>query len=347
MDSLTQIVLGSGVASAVIGRQIGRRAVAWGALCGTLPDLDVLVRFVDPVAQFTYHRSASHSLLVLTALTPLLVWLARRVHGPQLASRGRWFLALWLALITHPLLDALTVYGTQLWWPLTDYPVSIASVFIIDPLYTLPLLAAMVLVWRQRGSAASVRWNNVALAVSSLYLLWGGGAKLWTEHRVQADLVHQQVQAERVLTVPAAFTTLLWRVVVIDGDRFREGFYSLVDGDAAPHWGPWQPRHAELLAPLAGHWPVARLQSFTHGYYAAAVDGAGRVSISDLRMGQQGQYFFSFVVGQQAADGSVSALPTQRAARDTGGRALGWQWQRLWDAATPWPETNAQATDLY
>ncbi|MCB1809635.1 MAG: metal-dependent hydrolase, partial [Candidatus Competibacteraceae bacterium] len=70
MDSLTQVTLGAAVGTAVLGRRIGYRAALWGGICGTLPDLDVFVPFGDPVADFTYHRSFSHSLLVLTALTP-------------------------------------------------------------------------------------------------------------------------------------------------------------------------------------------------------------------------------------------------------------------------------------
>ena len=69
MDSVTQIVLGSAVGHAVLGRQAGRRAALWGAVCGTLPDLDVLVPLADPVAAFTYHRSASHSLIILTPVS--------------------------------------------------------------------------------------------------------------------------------------------------------------------------------------------------------------------------------------------------------------------------------------
>ena len=50
---------------------------------------------------------------------------------------------------THVLLDCFTVYGTQALWPLPLPPVGWATIFIIDPLYTLPLaggvLAALLL----------------------------------------------------------------------------------------------------------------------------------------------------------------------------------------------------------
>ena len=65
MDSLTQITLGAALGEAVLGRQVGRKAMLYGAVCGTLPDLDVLLKFGDPVMDFTFHRSFSHSIFVL------------------------------------------------------------------------------------------------------------------------------------------------------------------------------------------------------------------------------------------------------------------------------------------
>ncbi len=90
MDSLTQLTLGAAVGEAVLGRQVGHRAALWGALLGTLPDLDVLVPLGDAVRDFTYHRGASHSLFVPAALTPLVVWLILKIHPQIRPLRGRW-----------------------------------------------------------------------------------------------------------------------------------------------------------------------------------------------------------------------------------------------------------------
>ena len=50
MDSLTQFALGAGIGVAVLGRRIGpRRAAIAGGLLGSVPDLDVLYPFDDPV----------------------------------------------------------------------------------------------------------------------------------------------------------------------------------------------------------------------------------------------------------------------------------------------------------
>ena len=57
MDSLSQIVLGAAVGEAALGKKVGNRAILWGAIAGTLPDMDVLLRFfVDEITATQWHR---------------------------------------------------------------------------------------------------------------------------------------------------------------------------------------------------------------------------------------------------------------------------------------------------
>ena len=123
MDSLSQIVLGGAVAALIAPAAHRRAALLAGAALGTLPDLDSLpiaLFSANPVTLMTVHRSFSHSLFVLPLVGWLIWWLFKRFgNGRVAASPARWFWAIQLALVTHPLLDAFTVYGTQLWWPLT------------------------------------------------------------------------------------------------------------------------------------------------------------------------------------------------------------------------------------
>src|SRR5690606_41002175 len=128
MDSITQILLGASVAAAAVPAGHRRAALAAGAALGTLPDLDSLPLLLltdDPVALMTLHRGASHSLLVLPFVGWAIWWFFRRRGGRVAEAPRRWFWAIQLALVTHPLLDALTVYGTQLLWPLTVRPTKI------------------------------------------------------------------------------------------------------------------------------------------------------------------------------------------------------------------------------
>ncbi|MGB3392755.1 MAG: metal-dependent hydrolase, partial [Stenotrophomonas sp.] len=154
MDSLSQIVLGGAVAAVIAPAGQRRAALLAGAALGTLPDLDglLIAAFTgDPISLMTVHRSFSHSLFVLPLLGTLVWWLYRRFgHGRVASAPVRWWWATVLALVTHPLLDAFTVYGTQLWWPLMPHPVMWSSVFIIDPLYTVWLALACAVAWLAR-----------------------------------------------------------------------------------------------------------------------------------------------------------------------------------------------------
>lgn len=333
MDTITQITLGAAVGEAVIGRQIGRRALLWGAVCGLAPDLDVLIPFDDAVKAFTYHRGASHSLFVLALLTPFAAWLATRLHKDTKQYAVRWHLMIYAVFATHVLLDCFTVYGTQIFWPLKMPPVMWSSVFIIDPAYTVPLaigvLAALLV---KRNPVRAYRINMVCLVLSSVYLLWSVGAKLHVSAIVRSSLEQQQISYEQYLTTPAPFTTLLWRVLVIDKNGYYEGFYSLPGASETIRFTHY-PSNRDLIADLDHHWPVKRLQWFTQGFYG--VEKRGRdIIMSDLRMGLEPAYVFSFKVAR-TGNPHPQPLKAERAPQRRSMEQLKDIWRRLWDHNSP------------
>lgn len=304
MDSLSQLALGAAVGVAVMGRRTAVwKAAAWGALCGTLPDLDAFVDHGDAVSNMTYHRAESHALFWLTLASPVLAWVITRVQRER-ALFPRWWLAVWLALVTHPLLDWTTIYGTQLALPFTDHPYGLGSMFIIDPLYTLPLLAGVVVVLVRRH--AGLRWNLAGLALSTAYLGWSFAAQLWVHADAVAALRQQGLRVERVLVTPTPFNTVLWRIVVMDGDRYFEGFRSLLDHGNKITFDAFA-SGAELRAELEGVPAMQRMARFTHGFYKLSVTD-GRFRITDLRMGQEPDYAFSFAIAQRDAQGAIAPL---------------------------------------
>src|SRR3546814_714503 len=220
MDSLTQAVLGAGIQGAMLGRYHGRKALAAGALLATLPDLDVLIDYGDPVSGMINHRGFSHSVFILTALALALTALLRHWRPSPHYGAGRLFLTLWLVLITHPLLDAFTSYGTQLWWPLRPTPTSWSSIFIIDPFFTLPLfatVAAAFIVGLSAKARSALCW---ALGWCAAYLTLSLGAKSAVETPVRQALDHQGIAVNAMFSTPEPFNILLRRVVAkVDNDK--------------------------------------------------------------------------------------------------------------------------------
>ena len=331
MDSLTQLALGAAVGEAVLGRKVGRKAALWGAVLGTLPDLDVFIPLGGPVRDFTYHRSFSHSIFVLTLLTPVLVWLIPKLHPDDSEHRSLWFWLVWLCFMTHILLDCLTVYGTQIFWPFWSYPVGLGSIFIIDPFYTLPLLIGVICTLimtrqHQRGHLL----NQVALGLSSLYLLWSIAAQAYVTAAVEKSLAAQSVSYEKLLVSAGPFYTLLWRIVGMQaGGDYVEGYYSLVDGEQTVTISRHKSQ-TQLLQPLFGHWPVERLRWFSKDFFKVWQQG-DEVILTDLRMGAEPSYVFSFVVGKSASQPMAISPRQLEPNRDFS--LLKKIWRRLWSTS--------------
>jgi len=293
LDSLTQVVLGASVAAVCVPQVAKRKAAVIGAVLGTLPDLDVLINYGDAVANFTYHRGFSHSLFVLFPFAILLWALLKKTYQPVKDAPMPWFFAITLALITHPLLDAHTAYGTQLFWPMTSPPISWSTIFIIDPLYTLPLLIGTLLILIKPDKTWASRTLISGIVISTGYLAWTWSAKLAVDNHVQASLENP---ASAIFSTPTAFNSLLWRVVVLHDDHYQQGFYSLLQPAKPIQFESFDLNKA-LLNQTQNLAAVQRLTWFTHGFIKTTIID-DHVVISDLRMGTEGNYVFSHAVAK-------------------------------------------------
>jgi len=337
MDSVSQFVLGSAVVAATLGRRsTARRAVLLGGLVATLPDLDVLWDQGDAVQNMVRHRAESHALFWQTLAAPLLAWLIARLPGER-ANFPRWCVAVWLALVTHALLDALTIYGTRLWLPFCDAPVAVGCLFVIDPLYTLPLLVGMLALWFGRDRERALRWNRRGLCLSTGYALWAFALQQMARAAMLAALSTEGIAPEQLVVTPAPLQTVLWRGIAIDGGQACELFWSPFDRKAMPS-GRIERNHELLqLADRRELVAVRELVRFSGGCCKAERED-DVLLVTDLRMGQEPRYVFRFRVGQWR-DGELHELvPTVRAgSRIEVGDGLRWLWRRMWGEPVPPP----------
>ncbi|PHQ25273.1 hydrolase [Marinobacter guineae] len=321
MDSITQAALGATLAGAVAGKTLGRSALLTGALLGTLPDLDVVIDYGTAVANFTQHRGFSHSLFVLAPLATILAWLLWR-WKPQLSFQ-RWLALTGLILITHPLLDAFTTYGTQLFWPV-GRPVAINSIFIIDPLYTLPLLAGCIAFLMRPPAKTAIL---AGLALSTLYLGWSVAAQQIITQRVQPALAEAGLASPDLMVQPMPFNTLLWRATAIEGDQRVEIVTGFLDG-GAPLNLQYFPRRRDL-ARAVEHLPEAqRLEWFTGGFLAYSQSG-GRIMATDIRLGIPGAHPFTFVLATENGSNIEPTASFRTPRPDVNTEALGLLWSRM------------------
>jgi len=287
------------------------------------------------------HRGFSHSLFVLTAVAFFLGWLAKRfkLHKDG-EGYGKLLLTIWLILITHPLLDAFTSYGTQLWWPLRPTPASWSSVFIIDPFYTVPLLAGVLIALLVGPRPPMSRVLGGLLAIGGCYLLASQAAKHWAENRVHEMLAEQGRRPVAMFSVPQPFNIVLWRVVarMEDGD-YIEAVTGMLD-DRQPEFIEFPSNH-RLGASLQPREDLEGLRWFT-GDWLRYDDIGGQLVVSDLRMGiGTGHYSFRFLIGERDSEtGQWTAVTPDYwqsgpASRDMA--ALKTTLKRVWETGSPLP----------
>jgi inner membrane protein len=327
MDSVSQLALGAAVGVGVMGRRTAVwKAALWGGIAGTLPDLDVFIDHGDALRNMTLHRGASHAVFWLTLVSPLMAALPAVLHR-QREHFGPWWLAMWLALVTHPLLDTMTVYGTHLLLPFQARPLGVGSIYIIDPFYTVPLLVGLGVVLARRDWRG-LRWNKLGIALSTAYLVWSVIAQWHVRGIAQEALATRGTPPGRLLVTPTAFNTVLWRIVAMREDgSYEEGFYSLFDGGRSLRLARYE-GSPQLRENLRGMEAVQRLASFSHGFYKLHQRG-DRAWVTDLRMGQEPHYIFSFLVARREGGAWVAVVPQLQGSRGDVRRTLAWLWQRL------------------
>lgn len=286
MDSVTQACVGAVVGEIAFGRELGWRAAAWGAVCGSLPDLDILAMPVlDDLTRWRWHRGWSHALpglLLCSGIgTVLLCW----------RTTLTWQRVLPVALIcvaVNILLDCLNVYGTQLYAPFSDQRVMWNLLFIIDPLFTVPLILGLI------AARCAARWQPVwrqrliigAVCVSVAYLTWAVINKIRVTSTFADVLALHDIMPDRWITTPTPLNTMYWRMLAeVDGAYVIA--YATVGDVAALVPVAHVPRQAALLDE---HRDNPHLQEFfwsSCGYWCVREDAEHGLLLIDLRFGDR------------------------------------------------------------
>jgi inner membrane protein len=290
VDTITQGLLGAVIAEAGFRRELGGRAVAWGAFCAVAPDFDIAAGLAGEWESLVHHRGISHSWLAETAAAPLLGLFAWRVVGRRRGRWWQWALLSWWTLVTHPALDVCTAYGTQLFAPLTRHRYAIDAISIVDLAYTLPLLVATLWAWRGTDARRRRRVAIGALIVSTAYLGFGWVQSQRALARAEADLAARGFEPAETRALPTLGNVFVFRVAARDGDgRYRVAMLSL----SAPRPLEW---HAaadddDPLVRVARRSERGRIfRWFTMGYAWSELRRGDRgfsVRMSDLRYGSR------------------------------------------------------------
>lgn len=285
MDSLTQIVLGAAVGEAVAGKKMGNRAPFWGAIAGTIPDLDVFLRnFYHPIDAALVHRGFSHSILFAVLFSPVFGWLCYRLYKRK-NEYQLWVKLFFWGIITHPMLDIFTNYGTSFFYPF-DVRVTFNTVFVIDPLYTVPFgLLLLIVLFLKRDNPLRRKLNKIGIIYSCLYLLWGVMVKLYILNQSDQYFKSAGIKAENTMVTPMPLTSFYWMMLTETDSNYYIGYKSLFY-EMDPSQIDTFPKNHKLLAALK--WPDKNytpiLKHISNGYYSMAQNNDSCI-FYDLRFG--------------------------------------------------------------
>ncbi|UZR92316.1 metal-dependent hydrolase [Chondrinema litorale] len=286
MDSLTQIVLGAAVGEAVCGKKIGNKAMLWGAIAGTIPDLDVLLSpFQDLVQYLSNHRAFTHSFTFAILFSPLFAWLMTKAFPNSKANYSDWLWLYFLGFVTHALLDTFTTWGTQLFYPFNNYGFALYNIFVIDPFYTVPfLLFLLIAAFYKRDNPKRKLFNNLGLIISSLYL-FVSLINQYIASKVFEDALHKQnIAYTDYINKATPLNIILWSLTTKTEDGYYFAYYSLFD-DTDEVKFDFYPANHHLLDNYKDHPKVKRLLEITKGYYTVEKSD-NEFIIRDLRFGQ-------------------------------------------------------------
>jgi len=234
MDPLTHALSGAVLVQTLPRAVRPRWMWLWGALVAASPDLD-LIGVRDPVTYIELHRTVSHSLLVMIPMAALFGGLFLLLNAREARTRpheypeaaGGWsfphiaVLAYGLLLL-HVWLDCVTSYGTQIFWPFSDYRVRLSGLFIVSLLLLMPLAAGMI--W--------ARNNRRIMAGLLIWILVYPAAAVAGRVALEAHLTRSLpvringLPVQAVHLTPDAFSPLYWKVVVDCGSELQAAGYT-------------------------------------------------------------------------------------------------------------------------
>jgi len=320
MDSLTQIILGAAVGEAVLGKKVGNKAMLYGAIAGTIPDLDTFASaFTDTITAIEIHRGFTHSIVFSILFAPIFGWLISKIEKKSIATWQNWSWLMFWGFFTHPLLDSHTTWGTQLFWPL-EVRLAYKNIFVIDPLYTLPFLVFLILAMRQeRGTKKRRKLNNLGLLISSIYLLVITPAlKLYTFNKFTEALEDQDIAYYKIETKPSPLNAILWSANVEVDDAYLIGNYSIVD--TQPIEFVEHPKNHQFLGDWIEKRNVKRLIGISEGWYTISKRDED-IYFNDLRFGTlspiaraDADFAFSYKLVEE--NGEIKAIETEKTRGD-------------------------------
>jgi inner membrane protein len=286
MDSITHIALGACMGEAFLDRKLGKKAMLWGALAQSVPDIDFVSSFwMNTSNSLLAHRGFTHSFLFVAIVTIFFSLIAERWHRPHNISLKKWLIFFGGVILFHVFIDAFNNYGVGWFEPFNHQRISFNAIYVADPFYSIwPGLAVILLIVSKHSWKGRRKWWMMGLGVSSIYLLYCIFNKTMIDKDVRQILKKQNVQHTRYFTTPTALQNWLWYVVAGTDSGYHIGYRSVFDSKRQIDF-EYFPRNDILLDSVENTEELQKLKRFSEEFYTVEKWNDTLV-FNDLRFGQ-------------------------------------------------------------
>jgi len=293
MDSFTQIALGAAVGEAVLGKKVGNRAMVWGAVGGTIPELTEVNASWSDWSWLLFWAIFTHPLLDCCT-----------AYGTQ---------------VFQPFSDYRVALNN----------ISVVDPIYTLPLIIGLLLAARLF----RDSRLRSLFNYFGLGLSTAYLIFTFWNKSRIDTVFENTMIRDEIVWERYMTSPTIFNNVLWNCLAESEDAFYYGKYSLLDKEPMVNDLFRIPKGHEKLAAYQDDETIKILEWFSNDYYNVVTNKKGELQLNDLRFGTGSEgvisdedYIFKFILEEK--NGKISAHQT-RERQETISETFATLWRRI------------------
>lgn len=286
MDSLTHIALGACLGEAFSGRTVGRKALLWGIVAQSIPDIDFIASScMDTPSALLAHRGFTHSILFAIIITTIMASLANRWHRRHNISYSYWLFFFAVAILSHLFLDTFNNYGVGLLEPFQHSRISFNTLYVADPFFsTAPGIAMVMLLALKQKNIRRKFWWKFGLGISGLYLCYCVINKSIIDSDVKNIFARESIHYTRYFTTPAPLQNWLWFVVAGNDSGYYTGYRSVFVHTNKLHL-EYFPRNAFLLDSVRNKKEVQQLISFSQQFYTIE-KREDTLVFNDLRFGQ-------------------------------------------------------------
>ena len=286
MDSLTHIALGACIGEAFFEKGFGKKAMIWGALAQSIPDVDFLASIWSTTTEnLLAHRGFTHSILFALLIVPVFAMAADRIHKPHNIAFKTWILFFATEVFLHLFIDGFNNYGVGWLEPFSHTRFSFNAIYVADIFFSIWAgIALLMLIILNPYSSRRTFWWKFGVFLPFIYLSYCSINKIKINSDVKEIFAKQHIPHTRYFTTPAPLQNWLWFVVSGNDSGYYVGFRSLFDRNQKMEFH-YFPRNDSLLKPLSGHEDLQKLIRFSQQFYTVEKWNDTLV-FNDLRFGQ-------------------------------------------------------------